>query len=196
MTLVERVRNICVSPVSEWAVIERETTSPSELVVSYLVPLAALGAVAGLIGSTLLASMLPVIRPGFGLTIAVVTACAGFVLTIAACFAIGWIINALAPTFNGTADSPQAFKLAVYAYTPVLVAALLAIIPIVGGLFGLVGWVYSLYLIYLGLPPLMKVPADKAVPYTLVILVTSIVLGLVMAFITTIVAGLGLAGMF
>ena len=44
MTLVDRVRNICVSPSREWPVIEQENTPPGELLTGYLLPLAAVGA--------------------------------------------------------------------------------------------------------------------------------------------------------
>ena len=33
MGFIDRVRNICVSPATEWLVIEQENTSPSEHVV-------------------------------------------------------------------------------------------------------------------------------------------------------------------
>ncbi len=54
MAFVDRVRNICVTPATEWPVIEQENTPPSELLVSYLAPLAAAGAAAGFVGSALL----------------------------------------------------------------------------------------------------------------------------------------------
>jgi len=192
MALVDRVRNICVSPATEWLVIEQENTSPSELVMSYLAPLAAAGAAAGFIGSVLLSSMLPFASAGrAAIPIALVTACLSFVLTIAGCYVIGLIINALAPTFGGRQDSAQALKLSVYAYTPALVAGVLAFIPLVGALFGFVGWVYSLYLTYLGVTPMMKSAPGKAPAYTIVVVICSVVLGLTIAFIMTIVAGLG-----
>lgn len=195
MAFVDRVRNICVSPATEWLVIEQENTPPSELVVSYLAPLAAAGAAAGFIGSALLTSVLPFSASiGAAIPIALVTACLSFVLTIAGCYVIGLIINALAPTFGGRQDSAQAFKLSVYAYTPALVAGVLAIIPIIGALFGFVGWVYSLYLTYLGLTPMMKSPRDKAPAYTIVIVICSVVLGLTIGFVMTLVAGLGFLG--
>ena len=94
---------------------------------SYLAPLAAVGAVAGFIGSMLFRAALP-----FGASVTggfvggLIGACVSFVMTIVGCFIIGFIINALAPTFGGRQDSNQAFKTAVYSYTPGLVAAVLA----------------------------------------------------------------------
>jgi hypothetical protein len=45
---------------------------------------------------------------------------------------------------------------------------------------------YSFYLLYLGLPMLMKVPADKAVGYFIV----TVILGLVMTFIINAIVGM------
>lgn len=194
MQLVDRVRNICVSPVTEWPVIERETTPQSELVTGYLIPLAAIGAVAGFIGSTLLRAVLPIGPVSVGLAAGLVAACVSFVLTIVGCFVIAFIINALAPTFGGRQDTNQAFKVSVYSYTPGLVAGILAILPILGPLVAIIAGLYGLYLLYLGLPVMMKAPQDKAPAYTIVVVVASIVLMLVVSAVLAIVAGAGMFG--
>ena len=69
------------------------------------------------------------------------------------------IIDALAPTFNGTKNQIQALKVAAYCSTASWMAGIFALIP---GLrfFGILG-LYSLYLLYLGLPVLMKSPQGK-----------------------------------
>src|SRR5512139_5540 len=157
MAIADRVRNILADPNREWSVIEREQVSPAELVTAYLAPLAALGAAAGFVGGSIVGAFVPFIGTiRQSIVGGLVSACIAFVLTIAGCFVLGWIINALAPTFGGRSDSTQAFKVAVYAYTPGLIAALLGIFPILGGLVSVVAGLYGLYLLYLGLPPLMK----------------------------------------
>lgn len=176
MGIADRVRNICVDPTREWPIIEREDTRMADLVAGYLVPLAALGAVAGFIGGSIVGATIPfmgTVRQSFvgGL----VSAGVAFVLTIVGCLVLGWIINALAPTFGGRQDTRQAFKVAVYAYTPGLVAGVLAVLPMLSALAGVVAGLYGLYLLYLGLPVLMKTPTDKAVAYTAVVVVCAIV---------------------
>jgi hypothetical protein len=52
MALVDRVKNILLTPRQEWAVIDAEPTVPVELYKQYIMPLAAIGPVAGVIGST------------------------------------------------------------------------------------------------------------------------------------------------
>ena len=126
MALVDRVRNICVSPATEWAVIEQERAEPAELTVSYLAPLAAIGAVAGFVGATALRSVMPFMGGGItGFIASLIGACVGFVMTIVGCYVIAFIINALAPTFGAKPDFNQAFKTSIYSYTPGLVAGVL-----------------------------------------------------------------------
>ena len=192
MTLVDRVRNICVSPSTEWPVIEQENTPQGDLVTGYLLPLAAVGAIAGVIGSSLIGiPMLGVRAPFFA---SLVGACIGILFTVIGCFVIGFIINALAPTFGGRQDANQAFKTSVYCYTPVLVGGVARVLPLLGGLVQIVAVLYSLYVLYLGLPIMMKAPRDKAPGYTVVIVVCSIILGAVISGVFLVLGGLGIIG--
>ena len=51
-----------------------------------------------------------------------------------------------------------------------------------------IGGIYSLYLLYLGLPMLMKAPADKAVGYTAVVVIVTIIVYIVAGSISRAVA--------
>ena len=178
-----RVKNILLTPKTEWPAIDAEPTSTGSLVTSYVMPLAAIGAIAGFIGGSLVGVSLPFLGT---YRVPIMTGLVGAVLTF--CFAIvgvfilAFIINALAPTFGAQKDSDKAFKVAVYAYTPAWIAGALQILPALGVLAVLVG-LYGLYLLYLGLPALMKAPQDKAAGYTAVVVVCAIVLSIVMAVI-------------
>jgi len=192
MTLVDRARNICVSPSREWPVIEQENTSPGELLTGYLLPLAAVSALAGVIGSSVIG--LPFLGARASLIASLVGACIGIVFTVIGCFVIGFIINMLAPTFGGRQDSNQALKTSIYCYTPVLVGGIARILPIIGGLVEIVAGLYALYVLYLGLPVMMKAPRDKAPGYTVVIVICSIILGAVISGIALVLGSLGFVG--
>jgi hypothetical protein len=194
MTLVDRVRNICVSPATEWPVIERETTQPAELVTGYLVPLAAVGAVAGLIGSVIVGAMIASIGVRVPLLASLIGAVVSVVFTVLFCFVIAFIINALAPTFGGRPDSNQALKTAVYSYTPALAAGVTRVIPLLGNVVVFVASLYSLYVLYLGLPGMMKAPKDRAPGYTVVVVIASIVIGVVVSGLFALLGGLGILG--
>jgi hypothetical protein len=193
-SLVDRAKNICLSPATEWPVVAAEPASPGSLITGYAAPLAAIGPIAGFIGGSIVGRSLPYVgsyrTPFFGgLVIAIFT----FGMAIVGVFVLSLIINALAPTFAGEQNSTQALKVAVYSYTPAWIAGVLNIVPLLG-ILAIFAAFYGLYLLYLGLPRLMKCPDDKAMPYTAVVVVCAIVLSLVLAAVTATVAGLGLIG--
>ena len=158
-------------------------------------PLAAIGAIAGFIGGSLVGMSLPFLGT---YRVPIMTGLAGavftFVFAIIGVFILAFIINALAPTFGAQKDSNKAFKVAVYSYTPAWIAGALQILPALGFL-GIIAALYGLYLLYLGLPALMKVPQEKAIGYTAVVVVCAIVLSIVVTSIgALIVAPVAMAG--
>jgi len=103
------------------------------------------------------------------------------------------IIDALAPTFNGEKNPIQSLKVAVYSCTPAWLAGVLQIIPVLAVL-SIFGGIYAFYLLYLGLPVLKKSPEDKAIPYTVVVIICGIVIWVVIMMIGAAVVGTGMAG--
>ena len=99
-------------------------------------------------------------------------------------YVLAFVINALAPQFGGKQDMGQAFKLAAYAPTARWVTGLLGIIPALG-IIALLGALYSLYLLWIGLPKLMKPAEDKAVGYTIAIIVVMIVMSIIIASVAS-----------
>ena len=99
------------------------------------------------------------------------------------------IIDALAPSFGGTRNQVQATKVAAFSATAGMVAGIFMLLPMAGGLLALVGGLYGLYLLYLGLPLLMKVAAEKAVPYVAAVIVAAILLYFLVGLITGSVVG-------
>ena len=57
------------------------------------------------------------------------------------------------------------------------------------GILALIGALYGLYLLYLGLPRLMRVSEDKAIGYTVVVVVVQIVLYFVVALVVAALVG-------
>jgi hypothetical protein len=194
MDLVQRAKNICLSPTTEWPVIETEQTPPATLITQYVVPLAALGAVAGLIGGSLVGRTIPFVGTyRVPITTGVVGAVFALVMAVVGVFVVSLIINALAPTFGASKNSAQALKVAVYSYTPAWIAGVLNILPMLG-LLALLAALYGLYLLYLGLPRLMKCPQDRAIGYTAVVVVCAVVVSVVIAAVGAMVLGAGMIG--
>lgn len=175
MNIVDRATAIILRPRQEWDVIRGEQTSTAELYRGYVVPLAAIGPVATLIGIAVFGISIPLLGTvqvpiGTALAQAVVT----YALTLAGTYVFALVIDALAPTFSGTKSSIQALKVAVYGSTAGWLAGIFSLIPALSFL-GILG-LYSIYLLYLGLPVLMGAPRERALPYTVVAVIAVIVI--------------------
>ncbi len=196
MDLKTRARNILLTPNTEWPVIAGESTSTGSLITGYVMPLAAIGAIAGFIGGSLVGTTIPFVGTYRAPVLAgLTTAVFVFVMAIVGVLILAFIIDALAPTFGAQKNSAQAIKVAVYSYTPAWIAGALQILPALGVL-GILAGLYGIYLLYLGLPALMKAPQDKAVGYTAVVVVCAIVLSFVAAMVGGVVmAPAALAGL-
>jgi hypothetical protein len=180
MNVVARARAILMTPKQEWAAIDAEPLSVSKLLAGYVLPLAAIGPIARFIGFSIFGfGGIFRISIGSGISQAITS----FVLAVIGVFVLAWVINALAPTFGATQNMPQAIKLSAYSMTAAWLAGIFYILPALS-ILGLIG-LYSLYLFFVGLPVLMKVPADKVVVYVIVIFVCTVILYVLIGMVTS-----------
>ena len=177
-SFVDRAKNILVSPKTEWPRINSEPATIGGIYTSYVLILAAIPAIAGLIGQQV---MMGIFTPSLNYSIG--TAVIGYALSLVAVYVLALIIDVLAPTFGGARDMVKSFKVAAYAYTPIWVLGILNIIPMLGMIAALVGLGYCAYLLYLGLGVVKGVTADKTVGYTVATIVALIVLYFVIAMV-------------
>jgi hypothetical protein len=190
-SIISRVQGILLTPRAEWDKIEPEAATTQGLYMGYAGILAAIPAIAQIIGG-----LWPICVLGIcihrNLIAVVVGAVVFYVLSLVGVFVIALIIDELAPSFGGTKSRIQALKLVIYAWTAAWLAGIFAVVPFLG-ILGIVG-LYSFYLLYLGVPKMMKAPEDKAMGYTAV----SIILGIIVYFVVAAVAAavIGGAAMF
>ncbi len=193
--LVDRAKAIILKPVEEWPRIAAEPDSQGDILRSYVVPLAAIGPVAGLIGGQLFGygALFVSYRPS--IVTSLVTAVLGFVLTIVGVFVLAAIADWLAPKFEGQSNKQNAFKLVAYGGTAAWLAGIFSLVPMLA-VFGLLG-LYSIYLFYTGVGPMMAVPEAKRIGYTVVTYLVAAVLYWIVALAVGMVVaavGLGAAG--
>ena len=181
MNLVERVKGILLQPQKEWEVISGETTNTAELYKDYIILLAAIGPVASIIGMTIFGISMPFIGTyRLPLTSSLSSAVVQYVLNLVGVYILALIIDYLAPQFAGTKDFNQSLKLAAYSYTAGWVTGVFAIIPALSPL--MILGLYGLYLIYTGIPILMKSPKEKALGYTVAVVIAAIIIAVVIGF--------------
>ena len=183
MNLIQRVQDILLRPKQTWPVIAQEQTDAASLYSTYLIFMAAVPAVAGFIGLSLIG------MGGMGISFRIpvmsglVNMVVGYVLSLALVFVLALIVDALAPTFGGTKSSINALKVVAYGSTAGFVGGIFSLLPSLSVL-GLLASLYSIYLIYTGLPVLMQCPPGKATAYTAVVVVCGFVLMLVVGAVS------------
>jgi hypothetical protein len=170
MALVDRVKNIIVSPRTEWPRIAEEPATVGSLYTGYIMILAAIGPIALAIHSA-------TIGAGFGIGAAIV----GYVIGLGITYVLALIVDALAPMFNGERSFIQSLKLTAYSYTAAWVAGIFNLFGWFGGILAFIAMIYSFYVFYLGVPVMKKVSPDKAVGYTIIVVVCGIVLGFLLS---------------
>jgi hypothetical protein len=182
-SLVDRVKSLLLQPRSEWVVIDAEPATVGSIY-RYVLILAAIPAVCRAIGLSMVGYF------HFSTFWTVRLAIVSYVGALIAVYVLALIIDALAPTFGGQKGQIPALKVAAYSATAAWVAGIFSLIPSLG-ILALVGALYSLYLLYLGLPVLMKSPQDRAVGYTAVTIIAAIVVFAVVGAIVGRLAGMG-----
>lgn len=179
MNLIERAKNIIMTPKTEWLVIAAEEPNATAILTGYVIPLALIPAVASIIGYGL-------IGQGFmhSFTWGIALGVTSFVSTVLGVYLTAFVVDFLAPNFGSQKNFGRAMQLVAYAYTPAWVAGVLNIVPVLGVIGSLAG-LYGLYLLYLGLPHTMKTPQDKVVVYLVITVVVLLVIYMVIGAILT-----------
>ncbi len=179
--MFNRIKNILVTPNTEWPVIDGENRSHVTVLTTWVLLLAAIPAVAAFIGYGFIGIA------GFSnLSLGIKQAIIQYVSAVAGVYITALVIDALAKTFEATKNFDKAFSLVAYAWTPTFVGGIFYLIPSLSWLAGLCS-IYSLVLLYFGMKPMMKVAAEKLTGYFVVsllaMILASFVLGMVLVSI-------------
>ena len=177
----KRVMDLLKSPETEWKVIAEESGDIASLYVSYVMPLAAIPAVSLLLGLLLIGA--PIIGR-FSIGTALSGAIGSFVSALIGQIVGAFVIEKLAPKFQSSGNTFQAFKLVAYASTPLWVAGVIYLFLLLAPLM-LVAALYAIYLFYTGLPVMMNTPRDQVVPFMVVSAITIIVVSILLRVVET-----------
>ena len=182
MLQIDRLKNILLSPKTEWPVIAGETATVQSLYVGYIMILAAIGPIA-------LALRFGI--AGAGITFAI----ANYVVSLAVVYLLALLVDALAPSFGGEKNFIRSLQLVAYSLTVSWLAGVFHLLGVIGGLVNLVATIYSIYTLYLGAPVMKRCSQDKAVAFTVVVVLLAIVIGGLLSWILYTILGIDLMGM-
>ena len=181
--IINTAKQFIVNPKIEWEVAKEDTNSAQQHVMTYVLPLALISAVAifigvGLIGYRVLGYRVQSVSGGLAQAIISL----GSILI--GVYLSGFVIHKLAPNFNTTVTLDKAVKLVGFSYTAILLAGVLNIFPPLA-FFTFLGGLYSLYIMYIGFKPMTNVSEEKSMSYfivsLLVIVAVYVIIGLILA---------------
>jgi hypothetical protein len=185
-TLFARARGILLNPTIEWRSIRAETTTVPRLFTGYACILMAIPAIAVSVQLTFFGHT--------GLPAAIVVMVLSYALSLLGLVIQGGIFNILSPSFGGERNFVQAMKLAIYPQTAACVAGVLTIFPLTG-IVVIAAGIYGLYILWLGLPRLMKVPQDKAVGYVILSLLLALAVNVMLVMLLAVATRAVVVGM-
>ena len=178
MNLVQRIQDILLKPKDTWPAIDAEGGDTASIYKNYLIYIALVPAVAGFIGMSIIGMGVFGMSYRVPLMSGLANMVVGYVMSLVMVFVLSLIANALAPTFGGTKNPLNALKLVAFGSTAGFLGGIFSLLPSLS-ILGLLAAAYSIYLIYTGVPVMMKSPPDKAVGYTAVLIICGIVAALI-----------------
>jgi hypothetical protein len=167
MALLDRLKGILLDPKNEWPKIAAEPATSQSIYTGWVMILAAIGPLALLVAGG-----------GQAIKFAIGT----YIMALIVTFILALIVDALTGTFGGTKDFVAALKLAAYSYTAAWIGGVFNVLGLLGAFLALLAAIYSWYTFYLGAPVLKKCAPQKAVQFTIVVVLCGIALGLLFSF--------------
>jgi hypothetical protein len=160
-----RARALLLRPQPTWATISAEVHDAQALVIGWVLPLAAVPAVARLIGGLVFGKL------RFPRLISQVIGT--YVLSVLVILAVAWLVAWLAPRFGGQNRYERGLAWTAYAATPGLLAGVFLLIPGLSFLQA-VGGLYGIYIGYLGLPAMMRSRPEQSMLYLLAVVAITV----------------------
>ena len=118
---------------------------------------------------------------------------ADYAAMLAGIFILGKFIDFFAATYEVGDTTPRGITLAAYTATPMFLIGVIAVYPNiwVNMLAGLVAITYAVYLLYEGLPILMKIPEDRGFMFATSVLTVGLVMFVSLLAMTVVIWSLG-----
>ena len=182
---VNRLKGILLQPGATWKAIDGEFTKPGSIYKNWVLPLALIGPICGAIGTFVFGMSFGVVGFYRLPIMNIVTILAvDYVLGVVGVWVLSLVISLLAPTFGGQRNDVQGLKVAAYATTAWFVAGVFQLLPQLALVRVLVS-LYSVYLVFSGVPLVMKPSKDQAMGYAIVAVLGAIVVALLVLAIHT-----------
>jgi len=197
--LLSHVWGLLTHPAEEWEDIRKERCSIGKCYCTHVLFLAALPAIAGYIGTTQIGwsigtSEVVKLTPQSALVIAILT----YFTMLTAVFSIGWMIHWMGKTYGTEQPLPQGIALSAYSATPLFLIGLMSLYPILwlNMIVGLPALAYSIYLLYTGLPIMMRVNKEQGFLFASAVMAVGLVVLVAVLTVVVLLWGFGIGPVF
>jgi hypothetical protein len=177
--VLEHIWGLFAHPKEEWESIRDQRCSIGRCYCSHVLILAAIPAICGYIGTTLVGWQPTGVRevikltPASALQISILF----YITMLVAVFSIGKMIHWMGQTYGSGQPLPQCIALAAYTATPLFLVGFMALFPSpwLTLLIGLPALAYTVYLLYTGVPIMMAIPEERGFLFASAVLAVGLV---------------------
>ncbi|VUD60040.1 Inner membrane protein YohC [Thalassocella blandensis] len=203
MAFLDHTIGIMIHPSSEWKLIRKQKESFKQVFLSHVPFLALIPAIASFIGVTQVGWSVGDAAP-VKLTVAsAMSLCAlTYFALLGGVYVLGEFINWMSKTYGVQGPEERVHydgaALAVYVTTPLMLAGVFMLYPALwlNSIVLTLAGAYSVYLIYEGIPILMKIDKDRAFMYASSVVTVGLVMMVTAMISTVLIWGMGIGPVF
>ena len=199
MTKLSHALGLILHPKKEWQKISQEKNDVTGLLFGYVMIMALIGPAAGYYGTTTNGWQIgdaDAIRLTHesALTISILY----YIAVVVSVMGLGFMVRWMCRTYGGNSTLEQGVALSTYVATPIFLVGIVEIFPILwlNLMIGLAGLTYSVYLLYSGVPIMMKISEDKGFLMSSALLAIGMVALVSLLAITALMWGFGFSPRF
>jgi hypothetical protein len=173
MSVAARAKKIMFTPAAGWRFVAEERSTVRSLLFSYVLPMALIPAAASFFGYGFVGADGLLFRVS-GLYWGAAMAINSLVTSVSVYWLGTYIVDRMAPGFGAASDRGRSAQLVAYSCTPAWIVGIFYLLPALQEL--VVLGLYGVYLFYLGIPAVKRVPDDQRVAFTIVSAIVIIIL--------------------
>jgi len=166
--VIQRAINIMLYPASEWIEIGEESPEQKSLLYRYTLFLSFIPALTHFIRYWVFGVSTSDGALEVSIVYAILSAAGDIGIALFCCWFVSYLVNALIPLFASMQNFLRSMQLVAYSLTPLWLASLLDIVPSLRLLMILFSF-YGIYILYHGLPVVLKTPSAKVASFIVVI---------------------------
>ncbi len=190
---------LLTNPDQTWEAIRRESESVTRLYTGHVLLLALIPALAGFFGTSQIGwqigdGQITRLSVNSALSLSVLF----YAAMLAGIFILGKFIDFFAATYDAVDRTPRGVTMAAYTATPIFLIGVIAVYPNiwVNMLAGLVAIAYAVYLLYEGLPILMKIPEDRGFMFATAVLTVGLIMFVALLAISVVIWSMGVGPIY